>query len=76
VVSWDCGCARENLPGVYSRVSGVKDWIDSRVCDLFSNPPTSCGPSNAGGAEINGDNQIVIEVKYDDFPLERLGTAR
>ena len=29
IVSWGSGCGR--LPGVYARVTHVKDWIDIRV---------------------------------------------
>jgi hypothetical protein len=44
--SWNDGeCANPNSPGVYTRVSGVKSWIDQMICELSENPPASCGSS-------------------------------
>jgi trypsin len=64
VVSLGIGCAREDFPGVYSRVSAAKDWIDATICKLSSSPPASCF------------YKVVIEVTYDNFPLETGWTLR
>lgn len=29
MISWGLGCAAENTPGVYTKVTSYVDWIDS-----------------------------------------------
>jgi hypothetical protein len=59
------GCAREGIPGVYSRVSGAIGWIESQICALSSNPSKGCG---GGGAP--GGTRVRVDILHDYFPTD------
>jgi len=42
ITSWGKGCAEDNYPSVYTRVSHYDTWIQARVCTVSDFPPTAC----------------------------------
>jgi secreted trypsin-like serine protease len=52
IVSFSKGCGRENVPGVYTKLSVYQEWIEGGICALSADPPERCAGANSswGGA--------------------------
>jgi hypothetical protein len=55
------GCAREDRPGVYARVSAVSDWIYQEICRMSDRPPPACDEATVPRGVLN---QIRIDFSY------------
>ena len=68
VVSWGIGCAHDDFPGVYARLSSVYDWIRKNVCEGSSDPPASF---ECGDIAKALKAQDLMEVATQDLSNER-----
>jgi trypsin len=48
IVSFSKGCGRENVPGVYVKLSTYREWIEAGVCELSADPPEGCDATTGG----------------------------
>ncbi len=73
IVSWGVGCANENFPGVYARISSQYAWIKEHVCKLAESPPDYFDCNKADRTEKDSQvkkRAVTVEIMLDRFPRE------
>lgn len=59
IISFSKGCGRENVPGVYVKLSVYQEWIEAGICALSADPPERCAANSSAGGGGGG-------VPFDD----------
>lgn len=62
IVGDGIGCARAGIPSLNTRISHYSEWIHETICRVSSQPPASCGGSNAASLAVLDSSRWLHSV--------------
>lgn len=74
ITSWTIRCMRGQIPAGFARVSTMYDWVQEKICQNSSEPPTSCPPVTP--VDTTQLVEMRLDFRHDSSPEDTTFAVR